>query len=117
MCPGHSPCAAYDLPLLPAAMTPMDDFFSPPPFKPAEALVQLKRQLRELRPLAERGSGFEWQGKRVLELEAAEDRIDAKLARRPAVSPEWQRHRLSSGAEVRRFVDTVKQQLSRWAQE
>ena len=33
--------------------------FEPPPFKPAESLVQLKRSLREMRTLAERGSGFE----------------------------------------------------------
>ena len=30
-------------------------FFAPPAFKPAEALVQLRRSLRDLRGLSERG--------------------------------------------------------------
>jgi hypothetical protein len=95
----------------------MDDFFAPPPFKPAEALVQLKRQLRELRPLAERGNGFELQGRSVIALAAAEQQIEARLARRPAVSPEWTTHVLKNSADVRRFVDTVKAQLARWSDE
>lgn len=95
----------------------MDDFFAPPPFKPADALVQLKRQLRELRPLAERGNGFELQGRTVIELAAAAQHIEARLAKRPAVSPEWTPHLLKNSADVRRFVDTVKTQLARWSDE
>ena len=97
-------------------MPDLPDFgFAPPPFKPDEALVQLRRQLRELRPLAERGPGFDYKAKAVIELAVAEDgRIDARLAKRPAQRPEWTAHRLGSGADVRRFVDTVRQQLRRW---
>jgi hypothetical protein len=92
-----------------------DDFFALPAFKAAEALVGLKRQLRDLRPLAERGPGFEIRGQRVIELAAGEQAIEAKLAKRPAMTPEWTKHTLKNAADVRRFVDTVKQQLGRWS--
>jgi len=88
-----------------------------PAFKPAEALVGLKRQLRELKPLTERGSGYEIKGRPVLTLEAGADAIQARVARRPALSPEWQSHTLASGADLRRFVDTVRQALRRWEHE
>jgi len=88
-----------------------------PAFKPDEALVGLRRQLREMKPLVERGSRYELQGRPVIELSAADARIDARLARRPATSPEWQRHALASATDVRRFVDTVRQQLRRWEHE
>lgn len=90
-----------------------DDFFAPPAFKPAEALVQLKRQLRELR-LTERGHRFDEAGLAVAELSATDSSIDARLVKRPARTPEWTSHRLASSADVRRFVDTVKTQLARW---
>lgn len=95
----------------------MDDFFAPPAFKPDEALVQLRRQLRELRPLAERGDGFQWRGQDVVALRVADGTIEARLARRPARSPEWTPHTLKSSADVRRFIDTVKAQLDRWSDE
>ena len=95
----------------------MDDFFALPAFKPAEALIQLKRQLRDLRPLAERGAGFELQGSSVIELKATDSTIEAKLAKRPARSPEWMVHTLKNSADVRKFVDTVKQKLARWTDE
>ena len=88
-----------------------------PMFKPDEALVALRRQLRDMKPLAERGARYELRGRPVIELTAGEGRINAQLARRPAMSPEWQRHELASGADVRRFVDTVRQQLRRWEHE
>ena len=34
--------------------------FNPPPFRPAEALTQLQRTLRELGGLSQRGLQFEW---------------------------------------------------------
>ena len=92
----------------------MDDFFAPPPFKPQEALVQLKRQLRELHPLVERENGFELRGQAVIELTSDDAAIQARLAKKPARSPEWAAHSLKSSADVRRFVDTVKQQMGRW---
>ena len=94
-----------------------NDIFAAPAFKPAEALVGLKRQLRELRPLAERGARFELRGQPVLELAATEAAIEARLAKRPAISPEWSRQVLGNSADVRRFVDTVKQHLARWSRE
>ena len=94
-----------------------DDFFAPPPFKAAEALLPLKRSLRELRPLAERGEGFELQGQRVVELQADETTISVRLAKRPAQSPEFDRLILRNSADVRRCVDEVKKRLARWTEE
>jgi hypothetical protein len=94
-----------------------DDFFALPAFKPDEALVTLKRQLRELRPLAERGTGFEIGGKRVVDLAADATTITARLAKRPATSPEWQTFLLKNSADVRKCVDEVKKRLSRWEQD
>jgi hypothetical protein len=92
--------------------------FAPPPFKPAEALVQLKRGLRDLRTLAERGDGFDLKGARVLELSAGDNAIEARLARRPSRQvPEWDRFTLASSAEVRKFADEVKKRLARWTEE
>jgi len=88
-----------------------------PAFKPAEALVGLKRQLRELKPLAERGAAYEIKGRPVLTLAAETDTLRARLAKKPSMSPEWQNHSLASGADVRRFVDVVRQALRRWEHE
>jgi hypothetical protein len=90
-----------------------DDFFAPPPFKPDEALVSLKRQLRDLK-LAERGNGFEQRGKRVVELAVEGDLIQAKLARRLALTPEWDRITVKSAADQRKLLDEVKKRLVRW---
>jgi hypothetical protein len=85
-----------------------------PAFRPDEALVALKRQLRELRPLAERGARFEIRGQAVVELKADADRIDARLARRPARSTEWVGHTIANAQDLRRFVEQVKRQLPQW---
>jgi hypothetical protein len=90
-----------------------DDFFAPPAFKPAEALVALKRQLRDLK-LAERGSAFEQRGKRVVELTVEGDTLQVRLARRLALTPEWDRLTLKSAADQRKLVDEVRQRLARW---
>jgi hypothetical protein len=96
-----------------------DDFsFALPPFKPAEALVQLKRSLRDLRTLAERGDGFELKGAKVMELSAGDSSIEAKLAKRPSRQvPEWDRFTLASNADVRKFTDEVKKRAARWPEE
>ena len=85
-----------------------------PAFEPAAALVGLKRELRALRPLAERSAGFEIRAQRVIELAAGAVQIDARLARRPARQTEWAIHTLRSAPEVRRFVELVKKQLPLW---
>jgi len=94
-----------------------DDFLAPPAFKPQEALLALKRQLRELRPLAERGNAFEFSGKKVIELVAGEAILDARLAKRAAVSPDWVAYPLKSSADVRRFVDIARRQISGWRED
>jgi hypothetical protein len=95
----------------------MDDDFAPPPFNPDEALVQLKRSLRGLKPLAERGEGFELQGMRVLELRSDAGVIAVRLARRQSRSPEWDSLLLKNSADVRKCVDEVKKRLARWTEE
>ena len=98
-------------------MTDEPDFgFAPPPFRAEEALVQLKRALRDLR-LAERGLAYELRGKRVLELAPEATSIGVKLARKLALTPEWDRFTLRSSAEQRKLQDEVKKRLARWEQE
>jgi hypothetical protein len=87
--------------------------FAPPPFKPEDALVSVKRQLRDLK-LAERGNAFEQRGKRVVELAIDGAAIQARLARRLALTPEWDRIVLKSAADQRKLVDEVKKRLARW---
>ncbi|MEO7851053.1 MAG: hypothetical protein ABIR94_02200 [Rubrivivax sp.] len=85
-----------------------------PPFDVAGAMVLLKRHLRDLK-LSERGARHELKGRAVVELAAAEDHIDVRLAKRASASPEWSRHQLRSSADVRGFVDQVKRTLARWS--
>lgn len=92
-----------------------DDFFAPPAFKPDEALVQLKRSLRDLRALAERGAGFELKGQAVVELAVDGSTIRARVAKRPARSPEWESRALKSSADVRQFAADVKKRLEAWS--
>jgi hypothetical protein len=90
--------------------------FVPPPFKPEEALLQIKRSLRDLK-LAERGNGFELRGKRVVELNADATTITAKLARKLALTPQWDTVLVKSATDQRKLVDDVKKRLARWDQE
>jgi hypothetical protein len=94
-----------------------DDFgFAPPPFKPDDALLQLKRSLRDLK-LAERGNGFELRGKRVLELQVQEGAIQARIARKLAMTPEWDKQLVQSSHEQRKLIDEIKKRLARWERE
>lgn len=95
-----------------------DDFFALPAFKPEEALVQLKRALRDLRQLTERGNGFELKGAAVIAFTLEGPAIAAQLARRPTRSSvEWDRFTLAGSPDVRRFTDEVKRRLARWTEE
>ncbi|WP_395702663.1 hypothetical protein [Aquabacterium sp.] len=95
-----------------------DDFFALPAFKPDEALQQLKRTLRDLRVLTERGNGFELKGASVVALVVDGAAINAKLAKRPSrSSAEWDAFTLSASPEVRKFSDEVKRRLARWTEE
>ena len=89
---------------------------APPPFKPDDALQQIKRSLRDLK-LAERGIGFELRGKRVLELEIDGALIRARVARKPALTPEWDRQLVQSSNDQRKLLDEIKKRLARWEQE
>jgi len=94
-----------------------DDFgLAPPPFQPEAALVALRRSLREL-GLAERGTGFELRGKRVLELAAEQSAIRARIARRPMITPEWDTLALKDAADTRKLIDEIKKRLARWERE
>ncbi|MBK9133102.1 MAG: hypothetical protein IPM15_01750 [Betaproteobacteria bacterium] len=87
--------------------------FAPPPFDADNALQQIKRSLRDLK-LAERGNAFELRGKRVVELAPEPGRIAVKLARKLALTPEWDRQVIDSPPAQRKLVDEVKRRLERW---
>jgi len=94
-----------------------DDFaIAPTPFEAGDALLQLKRALRDLK-LAERGAGFEVKGKAVLQLALDEGSIAVKLARRLSATPEWDRQVVKSHAYQRKLIDEVKRRLERWQRE
>jgi len=94
-----------------------DEFaFAPPPFNADNALAQMKRNLRDLK-LAERGNAFELRGKRVLELTLDQGAIAARLARKLALTPEWDRLRVNNTNEQRKLLDEVKKRMARWDHE
>jgi hypothetical protein len=95
-----------------------DDFggFAPPPFNADNALVTVKRALRDMK-LAERGNAYELRGKRVVELSVEGAAINAKLARRLMLTPEWDRIAVKSAADQRKLLDEVKKRLSKWESE
>ena len=102
----------------------LGDFFALPPFKAEEALVKLRRDLRELKSLSEKVSGdlirFEWKGLSVIELtlrQGPSPALAVSLAKRPGQRPEWARQTLASSAEVRKWLDEVKRGLRRWDDE
>ncbi len=98
-------------------MNDAEDFgFAPPHFKTDEALQQLKRALRDLK-LGERGVGFELRGKRVLELLPEATHITARIARKLALTPEWDTQLVKTTAEQRKLLEEVKKRLARWDRE
>jgi hypothetical protein len=93
-----------------------DDGWALPAFKADEALVTIKRALRDMK-LAERGNAFELRGKRVVELAVESAAINAKLARRLMLTPEWDRMAVKSAADQRKLLDEVKKRLAKWENE
>lgn len=93
------------------------DFFAPPAFKPDVALIQLKRFLRDQRPLAERGNAFTLKGLTVLELSIDAATLTARLAKKPMQSPEWDSKVCKSSADLRSLQDEIKKRLARWTDE
>ncbi len=94
-----------------------DEFFLAPDFKPEQALLNLKRTLRDLRSLQERGQAFELQGQPVLQLSVDGQLLNAKLAKKPARSPEWEARSCKNSAEVRALQDEIKRRIGRWTDE
>ena len=90
--------------------------FAPPPFNADNALVTIKRALRDMK-LAERGNAYELRGKRVVELAVEGAAINAKLARRLMLMPEWDRMAVKSATDQRKLTDEVKKRLARWENE
>jgi hypothetical protein len=91
-----------------------DDFgFAPPPFNAEQSLQQLQRAMRDLK-LGARGAAFEQRGKTVIELQRQGDTVVARLARRPARTPEWDLFTVKSAPEQRKLIDEVKKRLARW---
>jgi hypothetical protein len=90
--------------------------FAPPPFNADNALVTIKRSLRDMK-LAERGNAYELRGKRVLELAIDGAVINARLARRLMLTPEWDRMAVKSATDQRKLIDEVKKRLARWDSE
>jgi hypothetical protein len=102
------------------------DFFAMPPFKADEALVKLRRDLRELKTLSEKGTGavvrLEWKALPVIELtidigDDGKQTIAASITRKPSQRPDWTRQKLASSAEVRKWLDGVKLSIKRWHDE
>ena len=91
-----------------------DDFFALPAFKPDEAALTLRRQLRDVRSLSERSDQFELRGHAVVGWRVEAGTVVARIAKRPAVSPEWQTHVLKSSADLRKFMGDVKKRVASW---
>jgi hypothetical protein len=93
---------------------PDDDFgFAPPPFDAEQSLLQLQRTMRDLKLVA-RGATFGQRGKTVIELQRQDDAIQARLARRLALTPEWDTFSVKSASDQRKLIDEVKKRLARW---
>ncbi len=90
--------------------------FALPPFNADSALAQIKRSLRDSK-LTERGNAFELRGKRVLELVPEDGVINVRLARKLAMTPEWDRLSVKNANEQRKLLDEVKKRMARWASE
>lgn len=89
--------------------------FAPPPFRSEEALLRLRRELREM-GLAEREGVFERKGMRIARLQLAEGALQAEVVKRPSrSSPEWNTRTLKSGADLRDFAAELKRKLAQWS--
>ncbi|SEK96556.1 hypothetical protein SAMN05216359_104154 [Roseateles sp. YR242] len=93
------------------------DFFALPPFNAEAALLQFKRTLRDARTLTERGNAFSFEGQEVLNLQVEPGQLVARLARRPARSPDWETRVCRNAADVRKLQDDLKRRLLQWADE
>jgi hypothetical protein len=97
-------------------MSDEESAFALPPFNAEAALVQIKRQLRDLK-LSERGNHFELRGKLVLELAVDGAQINARLARKLALTPEFDKQLVAQHNDQRKLIEEVKKRLTRWERE
>jgi hypothetical protein len=88
--------------------------FGPPPFNPDEALVRLKRDLRDA-GLTERGGVFERRATAIARVAIDGAQLKAETVKQPARSPQWQVRALKSSAEVRDYVADLKKKLAGWS--
>jgi len=102
----------------------LSDFFALPPFKADDALVKLRRDLRDLKPLTEKGTGelvrFEWKGLPAIELslqQGEKPALAVSRAKKPSQRPDWLKQTLASSADVRKWLDELKRCLKRWDDE
>jgi hypothetical protein len=54
-------------------------------------------------------------GRAVVELALQAEHIDARIAKRASMSPEWKSRSLTSSTDVRAFIDSVRQQMTKWS--
>ena len=97
-------------------MTDESGGFAPPLFDADASLLQIKRSLRDLK-LTERGKGFDLRGKPVLELALEGAQINVRMARKRALTPEWDRLVVANVASQRKLIDDIKRRLERWERE
>jgi hypothetical protein len=89
-----------------------------PTFKPDAALVAVQRALRDLK-LGSRSGGlvFELRGRTVLTLELSGTALNACLARKLHLTPEFDTLKVDSATAQRKLLEEVKKRLARWEQE
>jgi hypothetical protein len=88
--------------------------YTPPPFKPDEALQRGKRELREL-GLTEREGRFERKAQQIARLALDGATLKAAVVKRPGRTPEWTEKTLRSSADLRDFVADLKKKLATWS--
>jgi hypothetical protein len=93
-----------------------EDFgFALPAFKPDEALLRAKRELRDM-GLSERAGQFERAGLAIAKLEIDGTALKASVVKRPSrSSPEWAHKTLSSSAMLRDWTAELKRKLAGWS--
>jgi hypothetical protein len=94
-----------------------DPVFASPPFDASAALQSLRRSLRDLRLLTERGDEYLLRGRAVVVVRLDGAALQARVARQPAVVPQWDDRILRSSPDARQFLDEVKKRLARWSDE
>lgn len=88
--------------------------FALPAFKPDEALMKLRRELRDL-GLAEREGRFERRGTSIARAAVDGATLKVAIVKRPARTPEWIEKTVKDSAQLRDFTALVKKNLSGWS--